>query len=354
MPDIKENPFTLDFGRSSSIIIPRTSIMDDLIQLFTSEVSSQQSALITGIRGCGKTVFMTFLSRKLRDLPEWIIADLSPQQDLLQSLIVKLGYDEKVHPVLKEARINLSHFGVRFAIEESEPIPDPETALEKLLEGLRRRQKRLLVTIDDIASNTDIRTFIRTYQLLQCKELPIYLLMTGLYENVRALQDDRHPPFLSQIPQISLGPLNIGAIADSYQQIFHLEQTEALIMARETRGYSFAFQVLGYLCWKYPEDESKVRRMYAQFLEEYVYEKIWADLSPVERNVAAAIARTPDGNVKNIREKARMTTNQFSPYRKRLIRKGLVDENTYGKLRFVLPLFENFVLESTEFSPIYD
>ena len=125
-------------------------------------------------------------------------------------------------------------------------------------------------------------------------------------------------------------------------------------MARETRGYSFAFQVLGYLSWKYPEDESKVRRMYAQFLEEYVYEKIWSELSHVDRKIVSAIVETPAGNVKDIREKARMTTNQFSPYRKRLIRNGLVDGNTYGKLRFVLPLFENFVLESTEFSPIYD
>ena len=31
MPEIKENPFTLDFGRAPSICIPRSGIMNDMI-----------------------------------------------------------------------------------------------------------------------------------------------------------------------------------------------------------------------------------------------------------------------------------------------------------------------------------
>ena len=41
-----------------------------------------------------------------------------------------------------------------------------------------------------------------------------------------------------------------------------------------------------------------------------------------------------------------METNQFNPYRMRLIRKGVVDGTCYGKLRFTLPLFEDYIREN--------
>ena len=43
-----------------------------------------------------------------------------------------------------------------------------------------------------------------------------------------------------------------------------------------------------------------------------------------------------------------MSTNQFNPYRNRLVKKGIVDGSTYGHVSFALPLFERYVLEHTE------
>ena len=65
-----------------------------------------------------------------------------------------------------------------------------------------------------------------------------------------------------------------------------------------------------------------------------------------EHKVAAAIAEVPDGSIKEIRNLLGMETNQFNPYRMQLIRKGIVDGSVYGKLRFTLPLFEEFVEEN--------
>ena len=61
------------------------------------------------------------------------------------------------------------------------------------------------------------------------------------------------------------------------------------------------------------------------------------------------MARTPDGKIIGIREKLAMTTNQFNPYRKRLIQKGIVDGSQHGHLTFILPLFDLFVLENSDF-----
>ena len=54
---------------------------------------------------------------------------------------------------------------------------------------------------------------------------------------------------------------------------------EALQMAKETKGYPFAFQVLGYLCWRNEAEWTEVLPEYSQYLEEYVYEKLWSELS---------------------------------------------------------------------------
>jgi hypothetical protein len=44
-----------------------------------------------------------------------------------------------------------------------------------------------------------------------------------------------------------------------------------------------------------------------------------------------------------------MDGNEFSKYRLRLIRKGLVDGSMRGRLFFVLPLFREFVLNQVEY-----
>ena len=116
-------------------------------------------------------------------------------------------------------------------------------------------------------------------------------------------------------------------------------------MAKMTKGYSFAFQVLGYFTWLYPHDAAQVRTEYRQYLEEYVYEKIWSELSPKDRTVLYAIANAPEKDVASVREALNMTSYQFTPYRTRLIRKGIIDGDLHGTVPFVLPLFEEFVLE---------
>ena len=118
-------------------------------------------------------------------------------------------------------------------------------------------------------------------------------------------------------------------------------------MAKETRGYSFAFQLLGYYTWQYPSEPDRVRSLYKQHLVEYVYEKIWTEMSEGDRKVAKAMAEVPDGNTKSIKKLLGMESNQFNPYRIRLIRKGIANGDTYGVLKFTLPLFEEFVQENT-------
>ncbi|MBR1598614.1 MAG: hypothetical protein IJ661_06890 [Lachnospiraceae bacterium] len=77
-----------------------------------------------------------------------------------------------------------------------------------------------------------------------------------------------------------------------------------------------------------------------------MYDKIWAELSQKDRGGLYAIASTTGGKIFDIRKYLDMETNEFNPYRKRLINKGLIQGDRRGYVFFQLPYFEDYVLDT--------
>lgn len=119
-------------------------------------------------------------------------------------------------------------------------------------------------------------------------------------------------------------------------------------MAKLTRGYSFAFQVLGYFTWENGGNMEAALGEFRQYLEDYVYEKIWDGLSKNDKRLAYGIAASKSGKVSEVRAILGMETNEFNPYRKRLVRGGIVNGEERGYVSFTLPMFEDFVLDNYE------
>ena len=168
--------------------------------------------------------------------------------------------------------------------------------------------------------------------------------MTGLYENVDNLQNADTLTFLYRAPKVHLAALNIGAIQRNYETNFNLSDEAALTMARKTKGYAFAFQALGYVTWENREkSEGDIEVSYRQYLEEFVFEKIWSELSNKDRQVLCAIGTDDKVAIKDVREAANMSSSLFSTYRERLSKKGIIDTSEYGYVQFALPEFAAFV-----------
>jgi hypothetical protein len=202
--------------------------------------------------------------------------------------------------------------------------------------------------VDEVANTQGMREFASAFQILIRKDLPVFLLMTGLFDNIRKLQDEKTLTFLYRAPRIDMRPLNIGIIAVNYHKNLEVNRGEAQPMAQMTKGYPFAFQVFGYFAWRHGSLGEQALDECKQYLDDYAYEKTWSELSQGDRDVARAIARAASSRVRDVRAVAHMSTNQFNPYRNRLVKKGIVDGSTYGHVSFVLPLFERYVLEHTE------
>lgn len=340
------NPFTLSFGKKPLQYISRIPQTAEIIENFTAEQPSNQIYMITGVRGAGKTVMMTSIAAEIRKRENWIALELNPNRDILQSLAAKLYGLPEMHPAFLQAKLDFSAFGLGLSLENAVPVTDIESAIELMLAEIKKRNKRLLITVDEVTNCEHIRTFSSSFQIFLRQEYPIFLLMTGLFENIYDLQNEKSLTFLYRAPKIVLGALNFTAVRKKYMDVFGLDMEAANEMAGLTRGYPFAFQVLGYLYWE-DRDGGTIEGIlpeYDQYLAEYVYDKIWSELSELDRKILAGMAESGETRVKEIRERTGMKSSLFSVYRDRLKRKGVLDTGKYGEISFALPRFAEFVM----------
>lgn len=344
------NPYTLVFGQPPVEMIERRAQADRIISEFVQERPANYLNLITGIRGSGKTVFLTDIAQRIGERKEWTVVNMNPQRDLLESLIMKLDSNIKLSRIFQEAEINLQAFGQSLSISGAgaPPIRDPEEALIRMIRSMQRKGRRLLITLDEATNSKDIRVFASAYQLFLREGLQVFLLMTGLQAEIDRLRNAKGMTFLERAPRTVLQPLNFSAMTQKYAETLRIGEDEASRLAKATKGYSFAFQTIGYYAWENPYDPEKAFQDAKEYLKEFAYHKIWTELSPKDREVVVAIQQSGSGEVLQIRQLLQWTSNQFNPYRDRLIKAGVIHSPQNGYVSFSLPWFGEFAEEMKE------
>jgi hypothetical protein len=174
--------------------------------------------------------------------------------------------------------------------------------------------------------------------------------MTGLFENVRNLQNEKTLTFLYRALQINVGPLSLIDITDSFSEIFEIDKEEAIQLAKLTNGYAFAYQVLGYLLYdkNLKATNKKIMNEFDKYLRDYVYEKIYFDLPETEKEFILALASST-GEISKVMEILNMNKQNISQYRDKLLKKGIIVKSGWGKISFALPRFKEYILIQKEF-----
>ena len=353
-----ENPYTLQFSYIPPQLIERKVITEEVIGNFIREIPTYRGVFITGVRGSGKTVMLGDIRNKIGSLDQWITVDLNPETDLLDSLARALYRIPAVKALFVEASLDFSLLGIGLHLENAELMAsNEEDALDMMLKTLKKAGKKVLVTIDEVTYSKNVARFSHALSSYAGADYDVYVLMTGLADNIRNIKNKKSLTFLYRAKVKELDTLNITAISSDYERILRLDREKAEELAYETRGYSLAFQALGYHCWEALGKAEKLDQLswedldreLDQTLEELAYGKIWDELSNTDRRVLQAMAgevmKTGDNLVKieTIRDVLDMTSDTFTTYRSRLLESGIVDGKQYGYLKFRLPRFEQFV-----------
>ncbi|MDC7292501.1 AAA family ATPase [Butyrivibrio sp. DSM 10294] len=336
----KDNPFTLTFGKRPAEYISRFEATETIVSTFTADNPISQTYLIEGIRGSGKTVLMTAVTAELEQDDSYIIIDLNSTQNLLDDLAMRLVDSCSKFPDIMKQGFNISIAGFGVGVGGKEDLQDSISIIEKILVSLKKKNKKIIITIDEVQPDENMRRFASQFQIFIRKDYPLFLLMTGLYENIYVVQNDPALTFLLRAPKIKLDPLSLQQITKQYMKIFDIDFDTALNLANITKGYAFAFQALGLLYYEYREEMPlpDILNKLDDMLDDFVYRKIWESLSAQERAIVRAIS-SDETKVQAICKKTSITSASFSQYRERLIKRGIILSPRHGYVSLALPRF---------------
>lgn len=350
-----ENPFTLTFGVQPDQFISREGIVSQVLSGFAMEKNDSHVYILKGVRGAGKTVMLGYLRKQFDQRDGWIVININPEMDILESIASKLYEKGNAKHYFLKKSFNFSFHGFGFSIEGDVPVKNVETLLEKMLDIIKKQGKKVLVTIDEISNSENVKVFSHTFKNLVIDDFPIYLLATGLNENVQDLQNGETLTFIYRAPKIEVGSLNLYAISKSYQETLGLSEPIANKCAALTEGYASAYQILGSILYdtgkKDVDDEVLFR--FDKILEEINYDKMWSELTATERKFLFGFSGQKGNKAKSIIENSGISKTSYSQYRDRLLRLGIVISDSYGYLSLTLPRLYTFIQRKKAFA-IFD
>ncbi len=339
------NPFTISFGRVNSEIIGRDSALLPIVDDFLSPLPRTTIYVLTGPRGCGKTVSLSHLVDLFRDKNDWVVARITLGNDMLEQMASILYEHGLTKFSFLKKEFSFSFQGVSFSVSGNERASSIQVYLSKLLAYYKKKNIKVLVAIDDVAKTPAMVDFVRTYQGFLIDHYDIRLLLTGLYKNISKLESDRSLTFLYRSPKISLPPLSLSSIAASYRSVFAFTDDEALSFSKLTNGYALAFQVLGDILYqsKKREADKELLADYDSKLAEWSYDIIWSECTEQDKKIMSLIAHDKDDN-QTVMETLSISKGNLAIYKQKLAKEGLIDVSKRGQMSFILPRFKEFIL----------
>ena len=173
----------------------------------------------------------------------------------------------------------------------------------------------------------------------------IYLVCTGLSKNIEAFAGEANLTFFKRSDLIEIGALNKFEIASMYRRLLDVNEEEATEMSKFTKGYAYAYQVLGSLYFNHrkPVALSDLFPDFDKILFRDSYDLIWDSLTNAEQDMVKCIVSAKDGKVADIRAHMQNPAT-YSVLRARLVNKHLINTSQHGRITIDLPHFANYVL----------
>ncbi|MBQ9014798.1 MAG: hypothetical protein IJ109_01635 [Firmicutes bacterium] len=352
------DPFTRTPGVAGEAFI-NMHYADVIIDQFSSNASSRYIYKIVGLRGSGKSVEYRNVINTMAAKEGWLVYTLSSAGDPTTTLIAKLSrekfIDEKktITSITSHGSVEAgaviakgsADVGVTRTTEENPLYYSEEATLSEMIQKANDKGYKVLVGIDDIAKTDAMVKFLSIWgAMLLDDRKKIYFVCTGLAKNVEDFANEANLTFFKRSDSVEINALNMYDIAAMYVKLLNVEEREAVRLAKFTRGYAYAYQVLGSLYFqKYPEETlDDLMPSFDRILFQDSYDLIWKTLTGGEKDLVRRIACSDTGKVSEI--KAQMESpSGFSSLRSRLVQKHLLDTSRRGYISVELPRFREYI-----------
>lgn len=344
-----DNPFVLAFGEVPPVMLDITSKTTVITSDLLAERPNLRNFMISGVRGSGKTVLLRAVEKELSDKEDFIFVNLDMGEGdgrtLLNQFAARLANIPGMKMLYTKAEVALSVLGGEIVLSNENAYFDIRLEIEKMLKVLSKKNKKIVITLDEVANTSGVRSFASAYKEISGQEYPVYLIMAGLKENTDSLKNEKTLTFLRRTFPIELDGLNYTSIIEEYMKRLKISREKAQQLANMTKRYSFAFQALGFSYIAYGEDWLK---HYDYLLASYVYRPLWDSLSEKDKTILMGINKAkPKDNgqreMKDILNSCNLKNNAVTPYIKRLKNATILTSKEYGSIEYNYPRFEEFL-----------
>ncbi len=348
-----QNPFTTTFSKMPEYTYIATDKTEEILNNYSYEYPSESAYKITGVRGSGKTVILTKVEETLRasqnEKSGWIVLDINPTRNMLQQIAASLDAQGLSNKKKRDVNVKLSAsvLGLEAGLEYSDKKDffDIGIEVEKMIKNAQNKKKKIFIGIDEVSRSDEMIKFASEYGKWLRAGYPVYLVCTGLYENIQELSNVKNLTFFRRATTIQTEPLNFIRVAEMYKNKLEVSSEEARKLAKLTKGYAYAYQQLGVLCFKNKGAalEDIIQQLKSDLFS-YSYEKIWEEMSEMDRFLATLLTEKEEYKREEILVLMGEKSKNYSMYRDRLMKRGIIKARK-GYISLALPYFADYIKE---------
>ncbi len=347
-----QNPFTTTYSKIPAESYIPTEQADEIVQNFSYARPSESVYKITGVRGSGKTVLLAKVEQSMSvdemKKAGWYVFRISPARDMLYQLASYMTNEGllKASKSVRSKSLTASVMGggVGLTLDEKN-YSDVGVEIDRALSELGKTGKKILIGIDEVSKTQEMVIFAQEFGKWLRAEYPVYLVCTGLYENIEQLYNVKNLTFFRRATTVKTEPLNHIRMTEVYRKTLGTDTSVARELAAMTRGYAYAFQVLGANAFQ-RRNQLEMQELAEELRTElfaYSYEKIWEEMSKEDRALAGLLINQEEYKKEEVVSRMEKPGN-YPVYRDRLLRRGIIN-GRQGYISLALPFFADYIKE---------
>lgn len=388
--DAIDNPYTPNAGAKPEVLGGRDSEVGSFATLLKrlEKGRTEQSMIVTGLRGVGKTVLLNEF-RRIADEAHWQVIDFEAskhdndwfRQTLfaqLRTTLLRISPRAKWTERMKEAASALTSFAMSVDQEGtfslSWDVPPAEgladnhdlaldltDVLVTVGEAAREHRTGVVILIDEVQFLTvgQLESLIQAIHKTVQRSLPITFVGAGLPQIAELAGDAKsYAERLFRFPRI--GSLEAADARHALVEPARAEgadfDPDAVDLALEiTHGYPYSIQELGYQVWTIAtndqitvRDITEARAAYDANLDSSFFRVRLDRATPLQTAYMRAMAELGPEPQKasDVADLMGRTSSQVAPVRAELINMGLLYTPQHGYAAFTVPDFDAFIMRT--------
>lgn len=359
------SPFSPGYGRRPLVFGGHEQELDELTEVFrTLDFGENQSVLISGLRGAGKTSMLTMLQDAALE-EGWIVISDDASAGLMDRIM------ETTIPALLDTlepatRTRLSALGIwqmnaqlQYVDRHRQAKPLLRRDLIALSEHLV--PKGILITIDEVSSGkTRLRELSRVAleisHALQAGA-NIMVVFAGIKIDLDALLEQDHTTFLRRSRQLDFRRLTPGETRHVLEESIRIggrsiDEDALKQLIAVSQGYPYLVQLVGDYAWRNSPRAEVISREDAEIahhkaivaVQRRVISRVYQDLSEKDREFVQAMAvDTGRSKISDIVKRMDVSAQYVQVYKRRLMDTGYVKSDGHGYVAFSLPYLGEYV-----------